>query len=51
MPIVSISINLSLAQNLNLLAGNFLLMPSEKLNTKPDLKLDPFFNPTQNQWV
>jgi len=26
MPIVSISINLSLAQNLNLLAGNFLLM-------------------------
>jgi len=26
MPIISISINLSLAQNLNLLAGNFLLM-------------------------
>jgi len=26
MSIVSISINLSLAQNLNLLAGNFLLM-------------------------
>jgi len=26
MPIVSISINLSLAQNLNLLTGNFLLM-------------------------
>jgi len=28
MPIVSISINLNLAQNLNLLTGNFLLMYS-----------------------
>jgi len=31
MPIISISINLSLAQNLNLLAGNFLLMEKKRL--------------------
>jgi len=31
MPIVSISINLSLAQNLNLLTGNFLLMTGRRL--------------------